>query len=310
MSMTIDDVHRILVVGAGMMGRQIALQCAMHDYEVTLYDSRPDALVQAREQLEAFAAELTSQGRLTDEARAAVLSRIVTESDKERAASDADLLSESVPENPAVKWQVFMELGRLCPPRTVFTTNTSTLLPSMFAGATGRPERFAALHFHPVVWDANVVDVMPHPGTDPRIVGLLKSFARRIGQVPIVLKKESHNYVYNAMLAAVFDVAMSLVMDDVVSPDDVDRAWMGITKMRAGPFGQMDYVGLDVVWGALDFWAKTVGSPQIKARADFLKQHIDKGGLGVKSGTGFYTYPDAAFLNPEFLNPHADSEGS
>jgi 3-hydroxybutyryl-CoA dehydrogenase len=173
--MNIDDIRHVLVVGAGSMGRQIALGCALHGYEVTVYDVSPEALRAAAEKVRASAAQLVDQQRFTRAQSDAALSRIEFTSKPEHAAS-ADLLSESVPEDPELKAKIFAQFNTLCPPRTIFTTNTSTLLPSLFAQATGRPAQFAALHFHNV-WDANLVDIMPHPGTSPETIELLHAFA-------------------------------------------------------------------------------------------------------------------------------------
>lgn len=101
-----------------------------------------------------------------------------------KIASQADLVSEAIPEDPKLKGEVFAQFNQLCPAHTIFTTNTSTLVPSMYADATGRPDRFAALHFHVYVWISSVVDIMPHPGTAVATLNLLEAFALRIGQIP------------------------------------------------------------------------------------------------------------------------------
>jgi len=167
--MNIEDIHRIFIIGSGTMGQQIGLQCAMHAYDVILYDIAPEALQTASAQIKTYAAGLVSQNRLTQSEAEAALARIRFSSNLQDA-SGADLVSESVPEDPALKAKVFAQFNQICPPHTIFTTNTSTLIPSMFAEATGRPGQFAALHFHSFVWDSNVVDIMPHPGTSPETV--------------------------------------------------------------------------------------------------------------------------------------------
>jgi len=217
------------------------------------------------------------------------------------AAAEVDLVSESVPEDPELKGRVLGQFNELCPQRTIFTTNSSTLLPSMFAAATGRPDRFAALHFHIPVWSSNVVDVMPHPGTSAETTELLLAFARRIGQIPIRLRKENFGYVFNALYTAINREALTLVTNGIASVEDVDRAWIGIMKMPIGPFGMLDGVGLDTVWHITDYWARQLGDPQIRANADFVRTYLDRGRLGVKSGAGFYDYPDPAYAAPGFL---------
>jgi len=299
--MNIEDIQRVLVVGAGTMGQQIALQCATHGYTVNLYDIAQPALEAAMTQMKAYASQFETKGCLTSDQVNDTLNRIFTTNDPVEAAIEADLISESVPEDPQLKGEVFAQFHNLCPPRTIFTTNTSTLVPSMFAEATGRPAQFVALHFHQPVWIANVVDIMAHPKTSQETVALIYAFAKRIGQIPIVLKKESPSYVFNAMLGAFCGEAINLALQGVVSVEDIDRAWMGIMKMPIGPFGILDAIGLDLVWNVSSYWATALDDPKMQTNANFLKEYVDKGHLGVKSRKGFYTYPEPAFQQSGFV---------
>jgi 3-hydroxybutyryl-CoA dehydrogenase len=292
--MRIKDIRHVLVVGAGTMGRQISLQCATHGYDVTLYDIAQEALEAATGQLKEYAAHLVAWGRLTQQEADAALARITTTNNAKQAAAQADLLSESVPEDPRLKGRVFAQFNKLCPSRTIFTTNTSELVPSLMAEKTGRPDKFAALHFHPHVWEANVADIMPHPGTSRATIKLIIAFAESIGQIPIVLKKEHPAYVFNHMLNALNGAALDLAVNKVASVEDIDRAWTGVMKTIVGPFGILDFVGLDLAWQICEMFAKLSGDPQMQARADFLKRYVDKGWLGVKSGRGFYNYSNTA----------------
>jgi 3-hydroxybutyryl-CoA dehydrogenase len=298
--MNIDDVRRVLIIGSGTMGLQIGLQCATHGYQVVLYDIEPAALEKGLQRIRAYADEQLSAGVIDADGRQRALANITSTTDPAVAARDADLVSESVPEDPALKGRVLAQFHALCPSRTIFTTNTSTLVPSMFAAATGRPDRFAALHFHAPVWRSNVADVMPHAGTSPETTELLLAFARRIGQVPIHVRKESSGYVFNAMYNAINREAITLAANGVASVEDVDRAWMGIMKMPMGPFGMLDGVGLDTVLHITDYWAGRTGDAQLRANAGFLKTYVDRGRLGIKSGEGFYRYPDPAYSRPGF----------
>jgi len=299
--MKVDDIRKVLVVGMGTMGQRIALQCARFGYEVVAYDAFSKSLENARAKIPALAAELVAQQKMTPEASEAALSRISYTSRPEDGA-DADLLSESVLEDPDLKAKVFAQFNQICQPKTIFTTNTSTLVPSMYAEATGRPAQFAALHFLDV-FERYLVDVMPHPGTSPEIVELLVAFAKRIKQVPLVIQKEYPGYVSNAIFGAMNDMAFKLVFEDkVVSAEDVDRAVMIHLKMPIGIFGMLDGIGLDTIWHVMESNAKASGDPGAQQFADEFKQlYIDKGWLGKKSGRGFYTYPDPEYLRPEFL---------
>jgi 3-hydroxybutyryl-CoA dehydrogenase len=300
--MTREEIRKVLVVGGGTMGQQIAFQCAAHGYAVSLYDIDAAALEQAGQRLVSYADYLVAEGHLDRERAAAALAGITAVSDAAEAAREADLLSEAIPENPELKGSVFARFNRLCPERTIFTTNTSLLVPSLIADATGRPERFLAFHFHQPVWVGNVADVMPHPGTAPDVVTLIRDFARSISQIPMVLNRENHGYVFNAMYSALTGAAITLAANGVASVEDIDRAWMGVLKVPIGPLGMLDVVGLDTAWHISAYWADTLKDPQIIRNTEYLKrEYVDAGRLGVKTGRGFFDYPSPRYQEPDFL---------
>jgi 3-hydroxybutyryl-CoA dehydrogenase len=296
-----DDIKTVLIIGAGTMGAQIGLQCAVHGLEINLYDISSEALEKGMSMIQGFTGSMIAQGFVTEKDAAAALARIHPTTDASQAAQ-ADLVSESVPEDPQLKGKVLAQFNQLCPPHTIFTTNTSSLVPSMYADATGRPDRFAALHFHTYVWISNVVDVMPHPGTSAETLDLLEAFARRIGQIPIRLAKENHAYVFNSMLNSLLRSASSLAAREVTSFQNIDRAWMGVMKSPLGPFGIMDQVGLDTVWEINQYWANVLKDDELQAIADMIKVYVDQGYLGVKSGQGFYAYPHPEYQNQDFIH--------
>jgi len=296
-----EDVRRVLLVGSGTMGLQIGLQAATHGFEVLLYETDAAARETAPGRLRGYGEQQQADGLLDTDGLERSLARVTVTADPVAAGADSDLLIECVPEDPELKGRVLAQFNALCPPRTVFATNTSTLLPSMYAEATGRPDRFAALHFHIPVWSANVVDVMPHPGTSAETTELLVAFARRLGQIPIRMRRESMGYVFNAIYTAMNRAAITLVANDVASVEDVDRAWMAIMKTPFGPFGALDDGGIDTAWHITEYWAGVTGDAQLRANADFLRGYIDRGCTGVKSGEGFYRYPHPAYAKPGFV---------
>ncbi len=298
--MKIDDIRQVLIIGSGTMGQQIGFQCALSGYDVALYDMEQGILDNAMDRINRLANSFVSDGRLTKEAAEEVMEKIRTTIGAEDAGKKADFVSESVPEDPELKGRVFAQFNKICPAHTIFTTNTSSLIPSMFAEATGRPGRFAAFHFHDVRFN-NIVDIMPHPGTSHETLELIKAFADRIGQVAIVLQKENFGYVFNAMLMELMKSAQSLAANNVASIEDIDRAWMGVMHTQVGPFGIMDSIGLDTVWKVTDYWANILKDPQAIANAAFMKKYVDAGNVGVKTGKGFYSYPAPAFGEPGFI---------
>lgn len=298
--MNIDDIKKIAIVGAGNMGQQIGVQCAINSFEVVLYDVNQEILDKAVQRTGKLLKYFVTANKITEKEAKAAMGRIKGTTNKEEAALDADLISESVPEDPIIKEKVLSEFNSLCPERTIFTTNTSTLVPSSFAEGTGRPDKLVALHFHDVR-TTNMVDIMPHLGTSEETFKMVCEFASRIGQIPIVLKKENPGYVFNFMLTALFDSAQTLAANGVTSVEEIDRSWMGVIGMQIGPFGLMDSIGIDTVYKVTEYWANKENDEQKKKNADFLKRYVDKGHLGQKSRHGFYSYPNPLYQDLDFI---------
>lgn len=298
--MKLSEIKQVLVLGSGTMGRQIGFLCALHGYKVVLFDLSAEILDDSKKRVESMGSWFVKTGRIKSEMLSSAMANIELSSDPKQAAHNADFISESLPEDPEIKAETFAMFNKLCPGRTIFTTNTSTLVPSMFADRTGRPERFAALHFHDVR-TCNLVDVMPHPGTDPEVVKLIIEFAENLGQTVILLNRENSGYVFNTMLSALLNSALALVTNGVSTIEDIDRSWMGVMGKKIGPFGIMDQIGLSTVWMITDYHANKTGDPQTRANAEFLKQYVDKGALGFKTMRGFYSYPNPEYSRPDFF---------
>ena len=303
--MELSDIKRVLILGSGQMGQQIGFVSAAAGFEVILYDVEEQALSTAKEKIGKLGDSFVKHGKLSKEEAAKTLERIETSIDPEHAGKNADFVSESVPEDPDLKGRVFAQFNEICPWETIFTTNTSTLVPSMFAEQTGRPDRLLAFHFHNLLSD-RIVDVMPHSGTSKDCVELTRSVAEYMGLIPIVLEKENHGYVFNSMFQQFLFSAISLAAKNVASIHDIDRSWMGIMGMSMGPFAIIDSVGVDTAWRIADYWAKQLQDKNRQAIADFLKQYVDQGLLGTKSGQGFYSYPDPEFAKQGFVENKQD----
>lgn len=294
------EIKKVLILGAGTMGLQIGVICAASGFEVTVFDAFEDALSRAEARVGKLARQLVDHNRFAGDKMADAIGRMRFSSNPEDAGKDADFINESVPEDPEIKARVFSLFHTICPDHTIFTTNTSTLVPSMIADATGRPDRFLALHFHDCEV-TNVVDIMPHPGTSQAALNSVRNFCSAISQFPIELKKEQPGYVFNTMLSEWMGAALSLASKGVADVEDIDRAWMGIFRSRSGPFGIMDSIGLETVYKVTDYWAKRKNDPRGQQNAVFLKEYVSRGDLGIKTGKGFYSYPEPKYLSAEFL---------
>ena len=300
--MKIDDIKRICILGSGIMGVQIGIQAAMHGYQVSIFVRNPAKNDIVWDDIKKRTDWIVRREIITREEADQMLKRIYTTNDPADAAKDADLLSESVLENPSLKKEIFEKFNKLCPEHTIFTTNTSTLLPSKLAESTGRPERFLAFHCNNPVFVTKTVDIMGHPGTSKEVLDIAIEFSRKIGLIPLILEKEQPGYIINTLLGGLMGKALELVANGVATPQQVDKCWMSNMKIGIGIFGIMDNNGLDIGWEMREKYALSSGDKQAKAIVEYLKTNfIDKGRLGRKTGQGFYKYPDPEYKNPDFL---------
>lgn len=282
-------MQHITVLGTGVLGSQIAFQTAFHGFDVVAYDVDETALDAAKARF-AKLAETYRAGGVEGGAAGgadAALARITYSHVLAEAVADADLVIEAVPEAPAVKQSVYEELGRVAPARTIFATNSSTLLPSTLAPFTGRPEQFLALHFANEIWTHNTAEIMGTPETDPAVYRAVVEFASQIGMVPIEIKKEKAGYLLNSLLVPFLQAAGELLVDGIAEPEAIDQTWRIGTGAPAGPFQIYDIVGLTTAYNI-----SMMGDEKQRAFAALLKErYIDQGKLGVATGEGFYTYP-------------------
>ena len=300
--MKIDDIKRVFILGSGTMGVQIGIQSAMHGYQVTIFVRNPEKNNIVWDDINKRTDWIVKREVISREGANEMLKRIYTTNDPEDAAKDADFLSESVPEIPSLKKELFERFNKLCPEHTIFATNTSTLLPSRLAESTGRPESFLAFHCNNPVFITKTVDIMGHPGTSKETLDLAIEFSRKIGLVPIVLEKEQPGYIINSLLGELMGRALELVANGVATPQQVDKSWMSNMKIGIGIFGIMDNNGIDVGWELREKYALSSGDKQAKVVYEYLKTNfIDKGHLGRKTGQGFYKYPKPEYKDPNFL---------
>ena len=293
---------KITTAGAGTMGSQVAWQMAFHGKQVIVYDAIPAGLENGKAFHQAYAEHFIQQRGATQEQIDDTFGRLAYTTDLAAAVSDADLISESVPESVSIKESFWREASKHAPARTVFTTNSSTLPPSELVGFVDRPQQFLALHFAIGVWDSNIGEVMGHPGTDLAVFDGVLEFADEIGLVPIPIRKEQSGYVINSLLVPWCTAALELLVRGISDIESIDRTWMITLRTGMGPFGMMDRMGLGVVYHVAKLLGETTPNTQALESARYLDEHfIQEGHLGVASGQGFYSYPNPAFEQPGFI---------
>lgn len=296
-------MKKIVVAGSGVLGSQIAFQAAFHGYDVSIYDISDAVLEKAKQTLRGLAERYRADIGATQAQIDTAAGNIALTTDLATALADADLLIEAIPEAIAIKTEFYGKAGELAPEKTIFATNTSTLLPSQFAEATGRPAKFLALHFANEIWKRNTAEVMGHPGTDSQVFNAVVAFAKSIGMVALPLYKEQPGYITNSLIVPWVTAALKLWASGVAESETIDKTWLIATKSTFVPFGFVDMAGLNTAYNITSAMANATSDPVLAEAARRLKEeYLDKGKLGVSSGEGFYKYPNPAYLNKSFLS--------
>lgn len=296
------NFKNVTVAGSGVLGYQIAFQTAFHGFNVTMYDINDEVLEKAKTKFQILSEAFKKDLGATQEQLDATKSRLSYHSDLAEAVKDADLLIEAVPENPQIKIDFYQELAKVAPEKTVFATNSSTLLPSQFAEFTGRPKKFVALHFANEIWKHNTGEVMRHPGTSDEVFESFLAFAKEIGMVPLAIHKEQPGYIVNSLLVPLLGAGLGLLVNGIADVETIDKTWMVATGAPVGPFGILDVVGVTTAYNINKMAAEATKDSVKQKVVEYLKENfIDKGKLGVATGEGFYTYPDPAYKDKDFL---------
>jgi len=280
------------------MGRRIAFACVTRGIETRLFDVVPASREQAWDWVRAQIDQRERDRRVPRGTGAAAERLLSLSGSLEACVTGADLVIETVPENVTLKRKVFAEIGRYASPESLLGTNTSSIPGSALADAARFPERVFNFNWGHI--DHLKVEVMPHPGTAPATIEVAVAFVRALGLVPIRDRVEIQGYGTNRIWRAVKKEVLKQLDRGVLGPEDVDRAWMLDWHVPIGPCGLMDQIGLDVIRDIEMIYFDFSGDPSDKP-PKLLDDMIAAGKLGVKSGEGFYQYPDPAYQKPGWM---------
>ncbi len=314
------EIKKVVVAGGGVLGSQIAYQAAYCGFDVTVW-LRSDASIGRTkpklDHLRTVYADTIRQMAGPEGKTPAVWARGIApdpetfspdaclakseaayaglrlETDLATAVRDADLVIESMAEDKKEKIAFYKRLAPLLPENTLLVTNSSTLLPSVFARYTGRPEKFLSLHFANSIWRNNTAEVMSQEKTAPENFETICAFAEAINMIALPVRKEKSGSLLNSMLVPLLFSGLDLWVNGISDPESIDRAWTLGTGAPKGPFRILDTVGLTTAYNIVQMYVKIppfLAPYNFRGMAKKLKEYIDAGKLGVSSGEGFYRY--------------------
>ena len=287
-------------MGSGFLGTQIGALSASSGYTVSLYDVDVAAFEASKRSVGEYFEEWIEKGDITPEEVDEIKQRMSYTVDLSEAVRDADIVIEAVVENLDIKREVFKQLDELCDPKVILCSNSSSIKISLIEDATEHPERVLNMHFYGYPWKRSVLELMKGTKTSEESIEKARGYAVSIDVTPLMVLKESTGFIFNRVWRAIKKECLTVVDTGVASFEDVDRAWISLYKTEAGPFGLMDRVGLDVVRDIELVYHRESGDPRDKP-PKILLEKIECGELGVKTGKGFYTYPNPAYRKPEWL---------
>ena len=291
-----DDIERVVVLGAGNMGHGITEAAAIAGYDVVMRDVDEDVLADGYEQIEWSVRKLVEKGE-HDADPDAVLDRIDTATDLERAVADADVVIEAVPEKLALKRNVFTDLEEYTDEDALLATNTSSLSLTDIAAATDTPERVVGLHFFNPPVRMDLVEVVYGEQTSDDTAQRTYEFAESLGKTPIYVRKDVNGFVVNSVLGPFVEEPAWMVSADEATVEQADAAMVHERGYPMGPFELSDLTGIDVGYHIREEAGKPI--PPV------MEERVEAGDLGRKTGRGYYDYEDGegATYEPE------DAEG-
>ncbi len=284
------DIKTVGVAGCGTMGAGIAIVAARAGFRTLVYDTREPALAAARKQSEGFFAKSVERGKLKAEQLPAILSNLQFVSDIKSLAA-CDIVIEAVFEDLKVKHALLGELDKVCPPHTLFASNTSTISITEIAAGSGRAERFVGMHFCLPAQLMKLVEMSPGLVTSDETFQRAWDFCKALGQTP-VKTKDNPGFILNYFLIPFNNDAIRLVESGVAEAAEIDKAIKGALGYAMGPFELLDLIGMDTQLLLCEAMHGLTHEPRAACPA-LVKRMIAAGHLGRKTGRGFHAYRDS-----------------
>jgi len=288
-------IHKVGVVGCGLMGSGIAQVCAQAGFPTIVREVSLELVDKGLRGIEKNLSRLVEKGNLTEAAKNEIRGRL-TGVTSISELKDCDVIIEAIIEQLAAKRELFAELDKLCPPHSIFASNTSSLTITEIAAATKRPQRFVGLHFFNPVPIMKLVEVVRTIATGPTVYEEMIAFGAKLGKTP-VHANDSGGFIVNRLLVPYLLDAIRALEEGVGSVVDIDNSMKLGCGYPMGPFTLLDFVGLDTTYYIAqimfdEFKEKRFAAPPL------LKRMVLAGWHGKKSGRGFYDYSDPANPKP------------
>ena len=289
--MNLNDIKNICVVGAGNMGHQISLLCAIHGYKTICTDIIPDVLKKAEKFADTYLPGRVEKGKMTREQAEAARKKISFTLDLKEAAKDADFVIEAAIEVLDIKRKVFADLDRLTPSHAILATNSSAIVSSLIADATERPAKVLNMHFFNPALAMKLVEVVKGPHVSDEAAQITMEFSEKLEKVPVLIKKEVEGFLLNRIFRAISREALWMLEMGVATAEDIDKACVYGAGHPMGPFRLMDLTGIDLRYiMSMEKFRKTGDFADLPPPS--VVERYVHGHYGEKTGKGWYDYSE------------------
>lgn len=282
-------IKKVTVIGAGLMGSQIAMQTAIHGYEVVCYDIKSEMVDKAENFSKDWFKKRIDKNKITPNDAAEIQSRLVFTTDLQTAGQDADLVIEAVSDIVAIKKAALSAIDKITPSHTIYASNSSYIVSSRFANAVADSSKVINMHFFNPALVMKIVEVVKSDHVSKETFDTVFSFAESIGKTPVKIEKEIYGFVVNRIFSALTREACYLVDQGIASVEDIDKAVKGALGHSMGPLETLDMTGIDLEYNVYMEKFRTTGNLADRPAA-CLTERYARGEYGRKTGKGFYNY--------------------
>jgi 3-hydroxybutyryl-CoA dehydrogenase len=280
------DIGKIFIVGAGTMGNGIAQTAAVSGFQVTMMDVVPDQLDQARATIAKSVEKLANKNLISDEQKVAALN--ITTTTNLDMVPEADIVIEAATENPELKFKIFRDLDRMARPELILASNTSSISLTKISAATQRPEQVVGMHFFNPVPLMRLVEVIRGLQTSDETTSTVIELAKEMGKIPVEAK-DSPGFISNRILCPMINEAIFTLQEGIGTAEAIDQVMKLGMNHPMGPLALGDLIGLDVVLFIMEILQRDLGEDKYRP-CPLLRQMVNAGYLGRKTGQGFYKY--------------------
>jgi 3-hydroxybutyryl-CoA dehydrogenase len=287
--MKFDDIKKISVVGAGNMGHQISLLCAIHGYKTICTDINPEILKKAERFADTYLPGRVEKGKMTKESAEQARKNLSFTLDLKEAVTDADYVIEAVVEVLETKRKLFAELDRFAPAQAILASNSSRIVSSSIADATKRPSKIINLHFFNPALVMKLVEVVKGPHVSDETADISLRLCSKLDKVPVLIKKEVDGFLLNRIFRVITREALWMMEMGIASAEDIDKACVYGAGHPMGPFRLMDLTGIDLNYiMAIERFKRTGDFSDLPVPSvveKYIQEHY-----GEKTGKGWYDY--------------------